>query len=85
MNYSAFAPAFTVPNSISLASALQNQQFPSDAILVSFDVSNMYANIPVAKTIGIMIDLVSENRVSVEAISEFKRLVSLCIGKNICT
>jgi len=37
--HSAFTPAFTIPNSISLASKLQNQQFPPDSIIVSFDIS----------------------------------------------
>ena len=83
--HSAFSPAFTVQNSFSLTSELQNQQFPPESILVSFDISSMYTNIPVSKTIGFMLDPLSESHVSEESIGEFKRLITLCIGKNICS
>ena len=53
--------------------------------LISFDLTNMFTNIPVARTVNIMTDLLHQNHTPPVVIDEFRVLITQCTSKNLCT
>ena len=74
----------SVLNSTQLALKLSSQKFPAGSILVSFDVSSMYSNIPVAPSIDLMLSHLVKKHVPPDVIQEFSNLIKICLAQNIC-
>ena len=73
-----------VRNSLEVASLLKNMDFPLNSKIISFDVRSMYSKISVSKAISLMVELLKGLNVPQDTIEEFKKLIQVCIGKNVC-
>ena len=81
---SSFEAKFTIKNSFELTSMLQPMNFPVGSILTSFDVSNMFTKIPVARAVPLMIQHLERKKIHPLIIKEFHHLISLCLKQNVC-
>lgn len=80
LNYS---PKYTVKNSIELVCALNNSQLPlHNFLMVSFDVSNLFTNVPRDETIPIIRNLLISKNLNSSTINQIIPLLQLCLSQD---
>lgn len=78
-----FQNSYNVKNSFELAKYLSTISIPDDAKLASFDIINLYTNIPVKETLLIIKkNLLTYNKLSVGEITELMELLELSLSYN---
>ena len=80
-----FEPTYRIKNSIELTTKLASINFPTNSILISFDVKSIFTTIPVNRTKELMADILTEKGVPPDIVGDFRDLLSLCLKYNICT
>ena len=53
--------------------------------MVSFDIENLYPNVPIQETTKFLKQWLSENRVPKEKAEDYVKLTSLCMSQNVFT
>ena len=81
-NLTNFKPKYSVKNSIDLSVKLKNITLPENTILASFDVSNMFSNIPNEECVKIITKKLKNNNVNPVIEQEILELLTLCINGN---
>ena len=79
-----FNSQYSLHNSIELIDEITDVKFPSNAILVSFDVVGLFPSVPLLDTIKCIKDTLLDAHVSTLIIDEFMKLLSLCLFSNFC-
>lgn len=81
-----FSPKFTVKNSLELIKHITNNQLPLHTFkMISFDVSNLFTNVPRDETIPLIIDKLNKNNVSTIIINHLTSLLKLCLSQDFFT
>ena len=75
---------FTIKNSYDFKNQLKELHFQDDIYIASFDITNLYTNIPVRETINIVLESLYRNTDYIQGMvrSLFKKLLELCVGDN---
>lgn len=74
---------YTVKNSRILANAIKDIKIPQSGKFISFDITNLYTNIPVAETIDIIKkNLINYRKVSITEAHEIVNLLELTLSQN---
>lgn len=73
---------FSVKNNLELVDKIISTKIPTNAKLVSFDVTNMYSNIPIAETIKITQELLIINKIDSKKIDEAINLLNIITNQN---
>ncbi|KAL4706168.1 hypothetical protein ACJJTC_015036 [Scirpophaga incertulas] len=72
-----FQPAHTIKNSLELLQKIQYLQVPEGAILVSFDVVNLFPNIPLSRCKAVIKDILFESVVEPQNIIDLEHTISM--------
>ena len=81
-NVTNFNPSFSVKNSLHLIDSLKNLTIPYNAKLVSFDVKNLFTNIPVEEVTEIIERTLITNKTPPAVIIETLDLLKTCTDQN---
>lgn len=65
----------SVKNNLELVNKIEEIQIPQNSKLASFDVTNMYSNIPIGETIEITKSLLNTNGITPNVIEEIRKLL----------
>ncbi|MGH9701260.1 MAG: reverse transcriptase domain-containing protein, partial [Candidatus Acidiferrales bacterium] len=77
-----FKPKFSVKNSIELTQKLKSKTIPNNSILASFDVTNMFSNIPNDDCINIINQILFKKNINPIIQQEILLMLDLCINEN---
>ena len=77
-----FHDPFSINNSVDLVNKLKNVTLPNNCKLVSFDVTNMFSNIPPSECLTILENLLHEKQVNIVNINEILFLFKLVVSQN---
>ncbi|XP_050511970.1 uncharacterized protein LOC126888016 [Diabrotica virgifera virgifera] len=77
-----YSPKYTVKNTQELVSKLSSITLPSNFIMVSFDVTNLFTNVPRQETIPIVSDLLLSNKIDPQKIIHIKSLLQFCLSQD---
>ena len=80
--HSNFKPSRSVINSLDLVNKIKNLKPPTNALLVSFDVSNLFTNVPVSKALQTASDLLFQNHTHPTIINEIIEALTICSSQN---
>ena len=71
-------------NSYEFRECLCNNVFPGDVVIASFDITNLFTNVPISETVNIASDLLYAENGSVRNMTktQFKKLLELITGDN---
>ena len=75
----------SIKNNIDLVNKLQNIHVPHNSTLASFDITNLYTNIPIQETTEILEDLLKNNRTPETHIREIITLTNTITKQNYFT
>lgn len=75
----------SVRNSYHLVNKLRDLSLPEDCMLVSFDVSNLFTNVPVPQTLVLLKDLLCSSPLSDDICESVFRLTEVCLRQNFFT
>ena len=81
-DHSQFSPKHSVKNSLDLIDKLKPLTLPQNGILVSFDVSSLFINVPVHQTLRIATKLLSNNNTHPSIRYEIEQALSICSSQN---
>jgi hypothetical protein len=73
---------FNVRNSVELITDLNKININTDIRICSFDIKNMYSNVPTCELITIITNIASSNGIHDDMIKEIKLLTELIIKQN---
>ena len=73
---------FTIKNSYELIEKLKNIKICNSTNLASFDITNLYTNIPIDRTINIIQDKLTENNHDSEFTNEIVKVISTIMNQN---
>lgn len=79
-----FKPRYTVKNRIELINNINNINLNVDYEMVSFDVTNLFTNIPVQETLQLLSGIISDHVQDTEDTTNMMKLISLCMDQNYC-
>ena len=79
-----FKPEYTICNRDELITQLTALQLPSCFTMLSFDITNMYTNIPVPEALQMAKDLVLEKTQNVNTSDTIFNLLKICTEQNFC-
>ena len=79
---SQFNAKHTIKNSVELSKTLKNVKVPNNGVLVSFDVTNMFPNIPNYDCLQIIANTLTIQNVNPVIKNEILSLFDLCINEN---
>ena len=78
-----FTPAYTVKNRDELINSIQKVTFPQKYTLASFDIVNLYSNIPIAETLKIAKEIIRKDMDESDTES-IMHLIEMCTSQNFC-
>jgi len=81
-NYTSFKPTYTVSNSYELCEKIKTVQVPPNARLISFDVTNLFTNVPVHESKQLVQDILNESSCDKLVKDEFMILFDTCLKQN---
>ena len=74
-----------IKNSVDLVSKLEDSHIPQNSTLTSFDITNMYTNIPISETIDIIKENLTKTNTSTEQINEIIEVLKVITKQNYFT
>jgi hypothetical protein len=81
--FTGFSPKYGVKNSTEFCRALSQRERPSSKhILVSFDVKNLFTNIPVSEAVDVAEKVLKNAGAEPPFLSEFVKLLKVCVDQN---
>ena len=80
--YSNFNPSFSINNSLDLVNKIKHVDLPPNSKFISFDVTSLFTNVPVEKTLKIASDILFENRTHPTIHHEIMQALTLCTSQN---
>lgn len=83
-NITKFKPKYGIKNSVELTKALKEKEIPENCVLVSFDVSNMFSNIPPEDCKHLCLELLDKANINVLIKNELIDALDLCLSQNYC-
>ena len=83
--YSNFTPLHSVVNSLDLINKICHLKPPSNCQLVSFDVSSLFSNVPLDKTLKLASELLLNNHTHPTMHDEIMEALSICTSQNYFT
>ncbi|XP_050498525.1 uncharacterized protein LOC126886857 [Diabrotica virgifera virgifera] len=78
-------PSYSVKNSTDLVNKLSVLNLPRDFFLVSFDVSNLFTNVPRDETIPLVEDLLIKSNINRVSIPHLLDLLKFCLSQDFFT
>jgi hypothetical protein len=81
-NVLALSYSFNVKNSVQLISDLTKLPIDNHTRLCSFDISNMYTNIPTHEVSNLIQSILIKQDVPLDSVGQIRSLVEICIGQN---
>ncbi len=74
---------YSLNNTYDLIKHIENIDIPDNSIFVSFDISNMYSNVPIKKTLDILRSELSENiNMNQNRIDDIMNLTEATVNQN---
>lgn len=83
-NITKFQATHSIKNSIELVNKLKSTQIPNSAMLVSFDVSNMFPNIPTTECLELLNNLINKSNTNFIEKTELMEAFNICINQTQC-
>ncbi|XP_044753726.1 uncharacterized protein LOC123313087 [Coccinella septempunctata] len=77
-----FTPKYSIKNSVELANKIKNIKIPPGAVLVSFDVVNLFTNTPVGEALEIIKQHLIDSNLSDIEVIQYYRLFECCLRQN---
>ena len=74
-SYTPFCPKYTISNSCNLVDNIKNLAIPPNSTLVSFDVVNLYTNVPIQPTLSRMSEILEQCQILPPVADEFVSLL----------
>jgi hypothetical protein len=74
--------SFNVKNSVQLINDLTKLPTDDHTRLCSFDISNMYTNIPTDEISNLIQSILIKQDVPLDTVGQIRSLVEICIGQN---
>lgn len=81
-NLTNFTPSHSIRNSVELTNKLKDITLPENSLLASFDVSNMFSNIPYTDCLEIIKKILDAKNINVIIKNEIITLFELCLSEN---
>ena len=82
LEHSKFQPSRSVTNTSDLINKIKNMDLPSNSRLVSFDVSNLFTNVPVSKALEAASDLLAQSHTHPLISHEIIEALNICSSQN---
>ena len=79
-----FKPTYTINNRSDLIDSIRQTKLPKTFTLVSFDIENLYSNIPIAETLQLIKNIVNRTFQSNTTTEIINDLLELCTTQNFC-
>jgi hypothetical protein len=73
---------YSVKNSLDLISKIKDVNIPTNTMFISFDVSNMYTNIPTKETMEILKENLRKNNVPKNELDDISKLLKTTLNQN---
>lgn len=73
---------YTIKNNKELTDNIQNTEITPNTRIYSFDITNMYTNIPIKETINIITNTLNDKQIDVKTINEIKTALELILSQN---
>ena len=80
-----YKPKHAVLNSKEITNEISNTTLPKSYILASFDITNLYTNVPLQDTIDITKNILKDNLNNEKDIKNITKIIEHCTEQNICT
>ena len=79
-----FSPRYGILNAAHLINNLESVDLPNDFTMLSFDVSNLYNNVPVRESIRLARKIVVDRLDDEEIANTIEELLTVCTDQNFC-
>ena len=80
--YTKFQPKYSIKNSIELVNNIKDINIPNNAILLSFDVKNLFPSVPPTQVIGLTRNLLVKNRCNETIREDLIYAFKTCLEQN---
>ena len=83
-SFTNFRPKFSIKNTFELVDRIKDFPPPPGSLLVSFDVVNLYTNVPLQPSFDYIYHILSDLSIPPSIIQGFLTLLRTCLMTNIC-
>lgn len=77
-----FNPKYTIRNSQELINNIKDVPVPENASLISFDVKNLFSNIPIKECMNIIDEILCTSHLDAQEIIDLKAIFKVCLDQN---